>query len=114
MSGALEERALQILTERRRMLIADQTKAEKDAREILQQEREPDWEDQAQLLTAAQRIDGMGENERAQLAVVDAALQRIASGTWGWCVVCGQPIDKKRLEAAPEALRCVGCTNHTS
>ena len=114
MSGALEVMARQVLVARKRDLIAGQQQAERETRAILQQEREPDWEDQAQLATAADRIDRMSDNERAQLAIVEAALERLDSGTWGWCVVCGRPMDEARLRAAPEALRCVECTNHTS
>lgn len=43
------------------------------------------------------------------LADVFAALQRVASGTYGRCVVCGEAIAAARLEAIPEAMRCVGC-----
>jgi DnaK suppressor protein len=107
----MQGRARQILTKRRRLLIAESNQAEKEARALLQQEREPDWEDQAQLLSAAQRLDGMSENERAQLAVVEAALDRIESGTWGRCAACGRKIDERRLRAVPEAVRCIGCTH---
>ena len=39
----------------------------------------------------------------AQLAEVDAALQRVASGTYGIDEVTGEPIDPARLEAFPTA-----------
>jgi DnaK suppressor protein len=47
--------------------------------------------------------------ESAELDAVDAALQRIASGTYGVCIDCGGSISAPRLHAAPEAPRCVGC-----
>lgn len=43
------------------------------------------------------------------LADVFAALQRVSSGTYGRCVVCGAAIAAARLEAIPEATRCVDC-----
>ena len=46
-------------------------------------------------------------NEQALLTEVEAALKRIEDGTYGRCVVCGQPIPEKRLEALPWAARCV-------
>ena len=46
-------------------------------------------------------------NEQALLTEVEAALKRIEDGTYGRCVVCGQPIPEKRLEAIPWAARCV-------
>ena len=45
------------------------------------------------------------------LAEVDAALARVASGSYGTCVVCGGPIPDERLEARPTAIACVGCSH---
>lgn len=44
-----------------------------------------------------------------QLADIDDALARIARGTYGTCEVCDQPIAVERLEALPEASRCIEC-----
>ena len=44
-----------------------------------------------------------------QLAAVDAALVRVADGTYGVCEVCGHPIAAERLEAIPWAATCVAC-----
>jgi RNA polymerase-binding transcription factor DksA len=41
-------------------------------------------------------------------AVVDA-LQRMAGGTYGTCVTCGQAIPYGRLVVMPETTRCVSC-----
>ncbi|MHA3701751.1 TraR/DksA family transcriptional regulator [Jatrophihabitans sp. YIM 134969] len=46
---------------------------------------------------------------QARLSAVDAALERVAAGTYGRCVVCGQPIAPERLEARPEVATCVNC-----
>jgi phage/conjugal plasmid C-4 type zinc finger TraR family protein len=43
------------------------------------------------------------------LAEVEAALARLADGTYGECMDCGQPIPAPRLTAYPTARRCVGC-----
>lgn len=37
------------------------------------------------------------------------ALVKIENGTYGICVVCGDPIPQKRLETVPAALACVFC-----
>lgn len=49
------------------------------------------------------------ERENAELAAIDAALQRIASGQYGLCMDCGIDIPTARLHASPTALRCVAC-----
>jgi DnaK suppressor protein len=41
------------------------------------------------------------------LAEVDAAIERVATGTYGVCEVCGEPIDEARLGARPTARTCV-------
>lgn len=38
---------------------------------------------------------------------VNAALQRIEDGTYGICIVCGNPIDPRRLDAEPATLTCI-------
>ncbi|HEY3180159.1 MAG TPA: TraR/DksA family transcriptional regulator [Casimicrobiaceae bacterium] len=45
----------------------------------------------------------------AILADVEAALARLADGSYGECIDCGVAIPYARLSAYPEAKRCVGC-----
>ena len=51
------------------------------------------------------------ERAQAQLAEIDAALTRIAQGTYGTCEQCGAHIPAERLEAQPAARRCVRCAS---
>jgi DnaK suppressor protein len=46
---------------------------------------------------------------RRQRTDVLAALHRIDLGTYGTCVECGSPVPEGRLEAKPEAARCLKC-----
>jgi DnaK suppressor protein len=43
----------------------------------------------------------------SELEAVEQALERISEGSYGVCVQCGQPIPKDRLDARPQAIRCV-------
>lgn len=47
---------------------------------------------------------------RERLVEIDAALDRLAAGTFGTCEVCGRPIAAARLGVRPTARTCVGCT----
>lgn len=47
--------------------------------------------------------------EIEEIRDIEAALQRMASGTFGVCVECGEAIGAVRLEAYPTAKRCLGC-----
>jgi DnaK suppressor protein len=40
---------------------------------------------------------------------IDAALDRIAAGTYGTCLHCGLAIAEERLEHRPFAAACVAC-----
>ena len=43
---------------------------------------------------------------------IDEARRALADGTYGICRNCGQPIPPGRLEAVPEAVRCLDCQRH--
>ncbi len=47
--------------------------------------------------------------DAGELAEIEAALTRVADGTYGACVECGEPIPYARLAASPSAARCIGC-----
>ena len=49
---------------------------------------------------------------REQMAEVEHALQKLESGTYGLCGICGQPIVPERLEALPWASLCINCKTH--
>ena len=56
-----------------------------------------------------QRIEALRRSAASERAEVDAALDRVAAGKYGVCVVCGRAIPAARLEARPFATTCVGC-----
>jgi DnaK suppressor protein len=56
-----------------------------------------------------QHLAALLEQAREQVAQVDAALARLADGSYGACVVCGEPIGPDRLAARPTAVNCIRC-----
>jgi DnaK suppressor protein len=48
-----------------------------------------------------------GDRQRKLIAKIDAALQRLDDGTYGYCEEIGEPIGLKRLEARPIATLSV-------
>ncbi len=46
---------------------------------------------------------------RQQIARIDAALKRLDDGTYGECVICGEPIAPRRLELDPAVPTCITC-----
>jgi len=49
------------------------------------------------------------DRDLEELKDVEAALTRLALGTFGTCVQCGGPIAIERLTAYPTAKRCLPC-----
>jgi len=63
----------------------------------------------AQLATEKEIEFAIDEHEVAELGAIDAALARIEAGTYGECTDCGVHIPAARLNATPEAPRCIHC-----
>ena len=63
----------------------------------------------AQTATERELEFALDDHETKELAAVDAALQRIEDGSYGQCTACGVTIPRARLQAAPEAERCIAC-----
>src|SRR5438045_9207214 len=105
MSNRRKLTARQILLARRRALMrrSEHTLAEE---QHLLEEVEPDWEDEAAKLSAAVLLDRMSDVELMQLRRVQAALDRLDQGSYGACIRCKQAIERRRLQALPEADRC--------
>ena len=57
------------------------------------------------------QVDAMVKEARHHLDEIDAALARVADGSYGTCEVCGKPIPSGRLEARPTSRTCVGCAS---
>jgi DnaK suppressor protein len=60
-------------------------------------------------LSESERTQAVLHVARTQHAEVADALRRIEIGSYGTCVDCGAPVPEGRLEARPEAARCVSC-----
>jgi DnaK suppressor protein len=78
------------------------------ARETLQNlqdsnQNHPDLADRASSETDRAIELRAGDRQRKLIAKIDAALQRIENGAYGYCEETGEPISLKRLEARPIA-----------
>lgn len=100
---------------KRRLLAA---KAEIEALEQSSAEGRAPVELDQQSVGRVSRMDAMErqamalavqERRRQELLRIDAALARIASDDFGWCVVCGEEIEDARLELDPALPTCRDC-----
>jgi len=58
-------------------------------------------------------VIGLVESFKQRLDDIDAALNKIAEGTYGTCEVCGKDIGHDRLEIRPTSTRCVDCKSNS-
>ena len=87
--------------------------------ELTEDDRKPVELDQSQVGRLS-RMDAMQVHEMAleqerrreiELHKIDAALERIKAGEYGFCTYCGEDISPKRLEFDPAAPLCVDCAS---
>ena len=57
------------------------------------------------------RISGLTDELWQRSAALDGAFDRVAAGTYGTCIRCGQPIGFDRLDALPAAELCITCAS---
>jgi len=92
----------------RRKLVSWKSDILREAREtleILQQENanHPDLADRASSETDRAIELRARDRQRKLIAKIDAALQRLEDGTYGYCEETGEPISLRRLDARPIA-----------
>lgn len=80
----------------------------KESRETLtnlqeESQNHPDIADRASSETDRSIELRARDRQRKLIAKIDAALERIVDGSYGYCVETGEPISIKRLEARPIA-----------
>jgi DnaK suppressor protein len=73
------------------------------------QDRDPEYEENAQMEQADYTLYHLVENQRLELQLIDLALKKIDLGAFGRCIDCGTEIPFDRLQALPFATRCAEC-----
>lgn len=76
--------------------------------------REPDSQDFEERATENEGdevLEDLGNAALTEIAQIESALDRVADGTYGDCVTCGEAIPPARLEAVPHAAQCIKCAS---
>jgi RNA polymerase-binding transcription factor DksA len=63
----------------------------------------------ATLAFEREQIAALLQSAQIRLVALDAAAERVRTGTYGTCDRCGDPIAAGRLAARPDTTTCVGC-----
>ena len=77
----------------------------------LTEELPKNFSDQATQLENRDVELELRDEATAELAEIEAALNRINAGSYGICQSCGESIAVRRLEAYPAAALCIGCAS---
>jgi RNA polymerase-binding protein DksA len=112
-----ERAALTRTLEQRRGALIEEIRAElarsKDERYIDLAGRVADTAEAAVADLLVDLDAAMTDRDVRELREVEAALARMADGSFGACSDCGGEIQTARLRANPSAARCIGCqTRH--
>jgi DnaK suppressor protein len=105
----LRDEFAQQLRQQREALLKEVAAGEADLRSS-ESERASELEERAQEALATRLFARLDDRRKQQIEAIDRALQRIALGTYGICIRCGEPIPLARLRALPTALVHVQCT----
>ncbi|MGP9538859.1 TraR/DksA family transcriptional regulator [Brachybacterium sp. AOP43-C2-M15] len=105
-SARLEARRSEVLAQLTE--IEHELTALRSTREGLSDDDEHD-PDGVPLSSQWDRLEGLKQAKRDQLASIDEALSRTERGQEERCRVCGRPIAPARLEVRPEATTCIDC-----
>jgi RNA polymerase-binding transcription factor len=106
----IDLRRFRALLEQRRQALLEREIATKEAREPVELDQ--------QQLGRLSRIDALQNQAMAQdaerrrkieLQRIDAAMDRIESGDYGYCLNCDEEIPLARLEFDPAIATCVDC-----
>jgi DnaK suppressor protein len=96
----------ELLQRRRREVLSATEGAHRELTALKNQERDPEYEENAQSELADYTLSSLVESQRREIMLIDAALRRMDTGVFGECVDCGYEIPLDRLEALPFAIRC--------
>ena len=108
---SVDRRVLRLLN--LRLLAERSALLEENARPVVQGEKQATTgsgeTDFINVQTERQLVAVLDAYARQALEEVERALARIADGTYGSCVRCGEPINAERLMALPRVGCCIDC-----
>ena len=75
----------------------------------LQRGFDSDSKEMAKELEDSEVVDALGNEARAEIAKISAALVRLDNGRYGTCSECSEPIEVDRIKVYPYADECIEC-----
>ena len=107
MNGPLIEELTAQLYRQRSLLL--ESAAVENRETTAADERESEIEENAQIDRITRLQHQLDERDQMMLREIEAALERVASGTYGLCRRCKEEIAAARLRVLPTATLCIDC-----
>lgn len=104
----------QRLEEQRLGLVGQANRLDDEARSLIEEAEMGDvqFDDESgegdTMVVERERDQVLSASARHDIELIDAAIARLAEGTYGYSLVSGEPIPRERLEAIPWATELVG------
>lgn len=73
--------------------------------------RSQDFAEQASETENDGVLDEIHHEAKAELSLINEALNRLTAGTYGHCSGCNEAINPQRLQALPYITTCIDCAN---
>jgi len=70
-----------------------------------------DWEELAIEREHDEVLTSMGDGGKDEIRMIQAALDRLTEGEYGYCVTCGAQISEERLDVLPATPFCRNCAH---
>jgi len=80
-----------------------------DIEDELDTHQSKDWGELALEREEDEVLEGVGSSGLSEVKQIRAALARIEDGSYGYCMRCGEEIDKARLDVIPATPFCRIC-----
>jgi len=109
MDGTILQQVRDLLLSRRRKIYGGKLQDVKTIQESELNSQQVEIIDIAQSLEQFDRESSLAEQERRELAAIERALAKMATGKFGICEECGDDIPSRRLLVLPEARLCAKC-----
>jgi len=81
-------------------------------KDIRHEDMSSDWTEQATERENDEVLESIGNASEKELMMINRALQRIDSGQYFSCSICGEAIPPARLELLPFTTNCVNCAEN--
>ncbi|MCE5247586.1 MAG: TraR/DksA family transcriptional regulator [Candidatus Polarisedimenticolia bacterium] len=102
------EKFEKLLEDKRHSLLDKSSRTADEGRQAVIEGGE-DYVDDAVTHYTREFLLSLSDLDRRQLKMVDEALVRVKQGSYGECLMCGEMVNPKRLQAIPWARYCVKC-----